>query len=396
MSIYIYSEGTTSDGQVVDFTCNPKLETKCKQSLQQFRTIETRENHASNVSHGAYGRFSKFNLRQLEYAGGEAGYIEALEVMDGPPDKSRWLLHEENNSDAWFMEFTNEQAARLAFKKTWGGTVSRTDEWRVSLGGLRFVNCGPVPPWFYATTGQTIMGDYAVPRWHQDDPVFTVGTRVLHDRLPKTVVASRAGPERREVYFDDGTEWSGGFLVPELVTKANKWKIELYRVMLERVESGTGETSIRLADGGCIKLAVLPTAGKLNIQQFCYAGDDENSREKFRHLFRCGEFTFATDRCIIVRVPAATIDAKPGTVKVERLCDWDAEFSDDHKWKPLPKWIKKDGETRIGVVTIRNRYLAMIASLPNAAIRHDTKPEQFVPFRFDGGCGLVMPLKQKE
>lgn len=54
---------------------------------------------------------------------------------------------------------------------------------------------------------------------------------------------------------------------------------------------------------------------------------------------------------------------------------------------------KQSTSVKVGSASIGSVYLSMIYSLPDAVIEHSDKTESMVNFKFNGGCGIVMPRR---
>lgn len=178
---------------------------------------------------------------------------------------------------------------------------------------------------------------------------------------------------------------------------------------------------------------------RIDLQPFCALPN--SIREYLEHPFRYGDWTYATNGYILVRVPAVEGDAPiaaDGVVKMSQghlenilaapLCD--ATFAPlrvnlppiemrecmtcggSGIWKddPAPGMFTKcddcDGsgkvekETSVSIagVFFSAKYIAQIAALPEAELptnpihprdRWDVTP---CPFRFSGGIGALMPM----
>lgn len=134
----------------------------------------------------------------------------------------------------------------------------------------------------------------------------------------------------------------------------------------------------------------------INLRPFCL--DDEPrretvKREALRKPWNFNGYTYASDGAIIVRVPERKglpiIFINPAGV-----------------WKHFPKasgvrWIKfhdtpgvkPDHGVRFGHRLFRGFYLIEISKLPAARVAVDYGgPLDPLPFKFDGGYGLLMPL----
>ena len=127
-----------------------------------------------SIGHGAYCRESRFDITQHKYAGGGepgaggkycGGYIEVLEVKNPPLGQWPIVVHEWHTdcfeTESLFTEFATLSNAILFFDRNWGRRTTGLHQ--LAKGFVRHVRCGECVPWFYATNGQTIVGDFVVP-----------------------------------------------------------------------------------------------------------------------------------------------------------------------------------------------------------------------------------------
>lgn len=167
---------------------------------------------------------------------------------------------------------------------------------------------------------------------------------------------------------------------------------------------------------------------KIDLSKFC--GNDM-TREYLSKPFSVGQFTYATNGHVMLRVPRRP-DAAEQTIDAK----WDAPFAalDKTTFSPLaldlPKARaemecsacegegrehecsdcehecpdchgtgKEDGERRV-TTTVRGhtyqlRYVRMMLSLPGVEVADATEAVKPLIFRFDGGIGAVMPTRGK-
>ena len=229
ISSYIYGEGRTANGQMVEFTCRVKdgEAEKIREFLKNnVRTIDIPTTGRVNVSHGGYGQYTRYDIVQHDYVGGGPGdsggwgYIEVLEIKN-PPD-GRWgIVINENSSwrGSVFTEWKNVKSARNAFTKGWG-SLDRISKFPKLAGFKRQVVCNALTPWFYAIGDEELVGDYTFPEGLQDDPVYRFGRKFVvldSNGIPaiKICIGARfLGEERNDclyknykrlVYWDDGS-----------------------------------------------------------------------------------------------------------------------------------------------------------------------------------------------
>jgi hypothetical protein len=162
----------------------------------------------------------------------------------------------------------------------------------------------------------------------------------------------------------------------------------------------------------------------LDLRPFCGATD---GRTHFMRPFSIGEFTYATNGHIMVRVPRRP-DAPEQTVKFN--ADDPLKGHDTIDYVPLsgslPEIKKEDcircadgqihdcpdckctcedcggsgkvyprASTSIGEANFAVRYVAMMLALPNIQVAATPGLETPLLFRFDGGIGAVMPMHGK-
>lgn len=167
----------------------------------------------------------------------------------------------------------------------------------------------------------------------------------------------------------------------------------------------------------------MTTKTAIDLQKFCAS---EDSNYQMKAPFTRGEFTYATNRHLIVRVSAV-----PGILPDEKAPNpqklgWDAVVTDD-QWLKITQDIKmvdcedcqggekaphncpycsceckscdngkqfEESAIKIGSKTAQARYLFLIKQLPNYFIAPDATPKgEAIHFKFDGGYGLLMPMR---
>lgn len=169
-----------------------------------------------------------------------------------------------------------------------------------------------------------------------------------------------------------------------------------------------------------------------DLQPFCY---EHSGRPNIRQPFSRGDFTFATNGALIVRVPRLEDVGEEGGVDIEKINGTVAvsgrepfQIDDIEKWEAAPKFptvsykeVCEDcyeaGRVKdtcgtcsgLGVLTawdfdctavkIGHRHfgpklLFTLLRLPNLEFAPAIgAPEEPINFRFDGGCGVLMPLR---
>jgi hypothetical protein len=122
--------------------------------------------------------------------------------------------------------------------------------------------------------------------------------------------------------------------------------------------------------------------------------------DPYPHPFTQGDYTYATDLHIIVRVGKrddAPIDPEPPVwnlgkyfaradlVKYRGL----VEVSEEYRW---PEGVSDTVACKIGVAWFDQKYIHKLNVLPGLETSHSGQLEP-MPFRFTGGVGLLMPMK---
>lgn len=166
----------------------------------------------------------------------------------------------------------------------------------------------------------------------------------------------------------------------------------------------------------------------IDLQKFCSTRSD---RKSICQPWSEGEWTYATDGRVIVRVPRrADVPENPDAPKNVNKTIFDCN-PNDGKFQPLPTFTapKKvtcdncggDGQcvcsacdaqhdcgcckgtgtvletlpgVKFGNQLVNPKYLALIADLPSAVLANGTKKYETVTFKFDGGEGRLMPMRE--
>lgn len=182
----------------------------------------------------------------------------------------------------------------------------------------------------------------------------------------------------------------------------------------------------------------METKNTIDLQKFC--ASEDSFKYQMQKPWTRGDFTYATDGHVAVRVPiVAGIPEQTNAPAVDTLA-WDTPVNPD-QWISIPKLPKRkivtafkdcaycggsgkehedcddcrheceecDGEGRledgekldqksvpikVGSKFVSNLHLERIRDLPNPQLAPEATPEtEAFPFRFDGGQGLVMPMR---
>lgn len=137
----------------------------------------------------------------------------------------------------------------------------------------------------------------------------------------------------------------------------------------------------------------LQAAPGVNLQQFCAV----NPRDDIAYYcapFSVGIYTYATDGCIIVRVPRrADVDPYPEDPEaIEAIFEKHLQHSGR---VGLPPYVMIPGMrslARFGVQDFMLHYIQLIEPLPNLVVSFGCADAEPMSFRFDGGVGLLMPF----
>lgn len=234
-SSYGFGEARTGIGQLVHFSLPSKNRERSARIIRAVlrRLVRHIDIYATkpvtNMTHGGYGRYTRYNMTQRDYAGGGGGYIEVLEILNPPEERSPYVIYDYRaNGGSSFSEWDTLEAARQAWSHYWRNTQGVKLE--KQPGFKRLVQCGPLTPWFYAVGEQSLVGDYAFPEGLQDDPVFVIGKRFvvtdyqgqvsiktcmgcrfldyMEDRYSGMWSRDKKRVIKRVVYWDDGSTWS--------------------------------------------------------------------------------------------------------------------------------------------------------------------------------------------
>ncbi len=212
VSSYSVFEVHTQEGQCLYLKVPSGVSTdEVKRFFGDFVTeVEIPRTHTVNVQHGGYGEYSRYAMKQHEYLSSDCeagiqGYTEVLEIVSPPEGRHGILIHDyrADESGHCFSEWTTLKSAKKAHRKVgWQGINPPTKERFPEL--LRFVPCGPLTPWFYATGDEELIGDYALSHGFSDDPVFRLGQKfvvpTLHGPAIKTCMGSLHFMKRSCIY----------------------------------------------------------------------------------------------------------------------------------------------------------------------------------------------------
>ena len=146
----------------------------------------------------------------------------------------------------------------------------------------------------------------------------------------------------------------------------------------------------------------------IDLKPFYFA---DHVRSEIAAPFSDAEHTYATDGFIIIRVPLlAGVSGSKFATRADRL------FSDHtlgREWLSIPSlpdaimepcsecehgcsecdngFVEKIKSVDVGGIPFQRKYLALLAALPNCRISPDGQNAAW--FKFDGGDGLIMPMR---
>jgi hypothetical protein len=169
----------------------------------------------------------------------------------------------------------------------------------------------------------------------------------------------------------------------------------------------------------------------IDLNSFCEL-TDESPREELRQPFSRGDFTYATNGHIMVRVPRRIDVSRDVVLKVDP--ETILAGINETKFRPLPNVTLPDDSTvacpscngskhehrcpdckckceycdgaglvteeisvSIGKAPFALRYVRMLIELPKIEVakRVKLKPATPILFRFDGGVGALMPMRSR-
>jgi hypothetical protein len=216
------------------------------------------------------GLHARYKLKQHNYAAGESGYIEVLEIKNPPDGRCGIIIKEYNNfSGGVFTEWSTVEDACVAFDKFWNSPQTTEEQFPKLSGFRRRVVCGELTPWFYAIGDELLIGDYSLPKGFQDDPFYRFGRKfVVSDRSGfqrvKTCMGTRLikrdshgyflNDEQyyRLIYWDDGTVLDQHLACenpPRLLKKGEEWIVEAFQQFQQVLAGQRTEVEIKFTDG---------------------------------------------------------------------------------------------------------------------------------------------------
>ena len=170
----------------------------------------------------------------------------------------------------------------------------------------------------------------------------------------------------------------------------------------------------------------METKTAIDLTKFCSDADSYMSDKTGKPWTR-GDWTYATNGHVIVRLPAIAEFPDNKEAPNASSLQWSTVVTDDQWMKADQIKLEQDDceachggqepvhdcphcacecescdngkvfdnpSVKVGSKTVQSKYLALLQSLPGILFAPDaTSKEQVIPFKFDGGEGLLMPLR---
>ena len=268
---FTHAETQTGGGQFVTFSARPdEVETVKAFLADHVRTIRVpTTRRVTTIDHAWFARDSRYDMTQHKYAGGGAGYIEALEIRSPPDGRLGAMVHEYHGlRGSVYYEFEAVAQAISAWETSWGAN-DLDKRLQTCPGFIRRVPCGLMSPWFYAVGDQMLRGDFVFPDTFEEDSVFQFGRKfIVYDRegFPEIKICygmstfssrpqySRSyEPEQRYrlVTWHDGTVWDEHqwSSVPTPLQDDQLWIHEAIGKFVEFLAGRETEFAIEFRDG---------------------------------------------------------------------------------------------------------------------------------------------------
>lgn len=244
--------------------------------VHHFSEPLTREVEPCNVQHGGYNMYSRFELKQHEYAGGQGGFAEALEILVPLDSRCPYVLHDYKMGHHYFQEY--ETLADLLGAWKAGLWWKEEDALKGQKGFKRLVQCGIMKPWFYAVGEQRIVGDFVWPENFRETPSFRHGQQYVVDHRsvhggPDVKTCIHVHEETKEhssswergktytvttVYWSDGTwtRYDGNNIRP--LEAGERWIAEAIEEFRNLLAGGKKQFQIPFDDGGRVTVKYDP------------------------------------------------------------------------------------------------------------------------------------------
>ena len=254
---------------MLQVTCKSEDVENVKKLMGMVNYVDIPTGHKTNVSHGGYGRYSRYDIEQLHYAGGHGGYNEVLHIKDVPDGRCGFVFHSYRSArmGSSFVEMDSIESLNKLWELHWTHPINMMEKLGEQPGFVRFVDCGPMTPWFYAVGDQCISGDFVIPRIFDEHPIYRVGRKFVVDSFsrPKQVRTCVGAIEnvrkdgyggkeltRLRVFFDDGTEVSYAESMRP-VEADEEWIDDAIQQFREALYEGRHTVEVPFVDGYAFK-----------------------------------------------------------------------------------------------------------------------------------------------
>lgn len=278
----------TASGQNLIITCSigdVPLWEKLISRTTKIRRAPSAQTILGHSNHSAI--YSRFNLKVHGSIDSHGGLAQILEVVDAPPDRSRYVIHEKlAGGDQRFSEWAILTNAIYTFSAVTWSPKNLTEALKNMVGLKKIVHCGPLTPWFFAQDNEQLIGDYAVTRGFTQDPIFRLGKRcVTYDEAEGPVVKTCVGCkvvkgqssffphqpfEYRVIYFSDGSTWTedDGKKVPRPLSGNELWVAEALGRQRRLILGQATESKVHFLDSTTLVSKISPS----NFPSLCNPG----------------------------------------------------------------------------------------------------------------------------
>lgn len=131
----------------------------------------------------------------------------------------------------------------------------------------------------------------------------------------------------------------------------------------------------------------------IDLKPFCLREEDKYVRgvPRMTEPWNYGPFTWASDGAIIVRV-AARPSVTMSDIKTDKM--WEHYPTGEATWEQVDiEGVVAEAAVKLGHRVFRGKYFLKLAALRGLLFAIDFgSHSEALPFRFAGGCGLIMPL----
>jgi len=152
------------------------------------------------------------------------------------------------------------------------------------------------------------------------------------------------------------------------------------------------------------KIEITPVLEKEKMKEillkFCGADNEKTQRP-----FSLGDYTYATDGVVLIRVPRMSefpenpLAPDPKKIKYKESREWhlvtDIEMPKTEECEKGTRRIPRRNPMNFHGILFDQKYLALLSQLPDCKIGKNP-PGEIAPFRFSGGTGLLMSMRYRE